>query len=132
MRAVLVYDGDCPFCSAFVRHVRVDEAVGDLELVNAREHPEIVASLRARGLDVDEGMVLTIDGSDYHGDEALQRLALMSTRYGIFNRVNAWAFSNPTVSRIAYPVLKAGRDLALRLLRRGRIHSPHSHDDHCV
>jgi predicted DCC family thiol-disulfide oxidoreductase YuxK len=130
MRAVLVYDGDCPLCSAFVRHVRVDEAVGHLDLVNAREHPEIVASLRERGLDVDEGMVLALDDRYYHGDVALQRLALMGTRFGIFNRLNAWAFSSPTVSRIAYPALKAGRNLALRLLRRGRIGGAHSHEDH--
>ena len=28
--AVLVYDGDCPVCSSYVRYVRVREAVGSL------------------------------------------------------------------------------------------------------
>ena len=129
MRAVLVYDGGCPFCNAFVKRLRIEESLGELELVDAREQPDVVASLRERGLDVDEGMVLELDGRYYHGDEALQRLALMSTRFGIFNRVNAWAFSNPTISRLAYPMLRAGRNLALRLLRRGRIQGSHSHED---
>ena len=129
MRAVLVYDGECPFCNAFVKRLRIEESLGELELVDAREQPDVVASLRERGLDVDEGMVLTLDGRSYHGDEALQRLALMSTRFGIFNRVNAWAFSNPTISRLAYPVLRAGRNLALRLLRRGRIQDSHAHEE---
>jgi predicted DCC family thiol-disulfide oxidoreductase YuxK len=127
MKAVLVYDGDCPFCRAFVKRLRVDGALGPLELVNARERPDVVESLRARGLDVDKGMVLSLGDRDYHGDEALHRIALMSTPVGVFNRVNAWVFSNPAVSRVAYPVLKAGRNAALRLLGRGRISHTHSH-----
>jgi predicted DCC family thiol-disulfide oxidoreductase YuxK len=126
-RSILVYDGDCPFCSGFARRLRIDQAAGGLELVNAREGGAIVDDVRHRGYDLDGGMVLILGGSYYYGDEALHRLALMSTRSGLFNRVNAWAFANRTVSRIAYPMLKAGRIVTLRLLGRGGISSQHSH-----
>ena len=33
----LVYDGDCPFCSATARMYRLKKSVGDLHVINARE-----------------------------------------------------------------------------------------------
>jgi predicted DCC family thiol-disulfide oxidoreductase YuxK len=123
--ATLVYDGDCPFCSGFVKRLRIDRAAGKLDLVNAREGGEIVEDVRRRGYDLDGGMVLILGDEYYHGDEALHRLALMSTRYGWFNRANAWLFSNPSMARFAYPLLRAGRNVALRLLGRSPISSSH-------
>ena len=124
-RAILVYDGDCPFCSGFVKRLRVDQAAGRLELVNAREGGEIVEDVQRRGYDLDGGMVLILGDRYYHGDEALHRLALMSTRYGWFNRANAWLFSNPVLARAAYPLLRAGRNAVLRLLGRAPISGTH-------
>ena len=36
-RASIVYDGDCPFCSRYVKLVRLREALGSVDLVNARD-----------------------------------------------------------------------------------------------
>ena len=108
-RAHLVYDGDCPLCSAFVKRLRIASAVGELELVNAREGGPVVEAVRRRGLDLDEGMVLVLGEDAWHGEEALHRIALMSTRYGWLNRLNASLFSHRTLSRLAYPALRAGR-----------------------
>jgi predicted DCC family thiol-disulfide oxidoreductase YuxK len=33
--ALLYYDGDCPFCSRYVRWLRLQRAVGSVHLVNA-------------------------------------------------------------------------------------------------
>ncbi|MBL8584496.1 MAG: hypothetical protein JNL61_20015 [Rhizobiaceae bacterium] len=66
-------------------------------------------------------MVLKLDGAFYYGDACLNRLALLSTRSGAFNRLTAWSFSNPSLARLAYPVLRGGRNLALWLLGRGRL-----------
>ena len=126
-RATLVYDGDCPFCSGFVKRLRIEAALGPLTLINARDGGEIVDDLRRRGYDLDEGMVLVLGDRRFHGDEALHRLALMSTPYGWFNRANAWLFSNRTLSRLSYPLLRAGRNAVLRLLGRSRISDSHPH-----
>lgn len=123
----LVYDGECPFCAGFAKRLRIESALGSLRLVNARQGGSLVDDLRRRGFDLDEGMVLILGDEYFPGDEALHRLALMSTHYGWFNRLNAWLFSNRTLSRFAYPVLRAGRNAVLRLLGRGRISSPHEH-----
>lgn len=119
--ATIVYDGGCPFCTAYVRLVRLREAIGPVRLVDAREGGPIVDEIAAAKLDLDDGMVLKLDGVLYHGDECLNRLALLSTSSGAFNRINAWMFRNPLAARLAYPVLRAGRNLALRLLGRQKL-----------
>jgi predicted DCC family thiol-disulfide oxidoreductase YuxK len=119
--AWLVYDGECPFCSAYVRYVRVKESLGKLHLINAREPHPLVDEVRAQGLDLDEGMVLKLGGRYYHGADCINVLASLSTASGTFNRLNAALFRSPTASRYLYPVLRAGRNTVLRLLGRRRL-----------
>lgn len=117
----LLYDGECPFCSRYVVHVRLREAVGAVTLANAREHPALVEEVRRLGHDVDEGMVLKLNGRYYHGADCMHALALLTTRAGWFNRLNSLAFRSPAFSRFAYPILRAGRNFTLKLLGRQRI-----------
>jgi predicted DCC family thiol-disulfide oxidoreductase YuxK len=117
----LIYDGDCPFCSAFVRMKRLQEAAGPVRLVNAREGGAEVARARQLGYDLDEGMLLHLDGRDYHGADCLRQVEMLSTGSGLFNRASALMFRRPAVARAVYPVMKAGRALTLRLLGRTRL-----------
>lgn len=121
----LVYDGDCPFCSVYVDYVRVKESVGTFVLVNAREGGPVVDDVIKHDFDLDEGMVLVMHGQYYHGADCINRLALLSTSSGFFNRVNALVFRSPAVSRILYPVLRFGRNLVIRLLGREKITTGH-------
>ena len=118
--AWLVYDGDCPFCSAYVRHVRLQETV-KLALIDAREGGPLVSEIAALGLDLDEGMVLKIGDQLYHGDQCIHALALLSSPSGTFNRINKIIFRSRWLSRVLYPVLRAGRNLTLRLLGRSKV-----------
>lgn len=120
-QAWLVYDGACPFCSAYVRHVRVREAVGRLHLVDARHGGAVVEQVRARGMDLDRGMVLKLGGRFYHGADCMHVLASLGTRSGAFNRLNAVVFASPTLSRWIYPLLRAARNATLALLGRRAI-----------
>lgn len=117
----LVYDGECPFCSAYVRLVRLRESIGKVELLNARQGGELVDYLRGQAIDLDEGMVLLYQGQLYHGDACIHALALLSTPSGIFNRLNVLVFRNARLAAVLYPVLRAGRNLLLRLLGRTKI-----------
>lgn len=119
--AVVVYDGDCPFCSRYVALVRLRDSVGPVRLVNAREPDPLVADLRRQGYDLDEGMILLYGGRTYHGADCITMLAMLSTPVGPFNRLNAAIFRSPTASRLLYPVLRTGRNAVLRLLGRTRI-----------
>lgn len=116
--AYLIYDGECPFCSRYVEMTRLSKSVGDVRLINARENSSQVQDAREMGVDLNEGMLLYLDGQYFHGADCLNRLALLTTGSDLFNRACAFAFRSPTVSRICYPVLRVGRNLTLRMLRR--------------
>jgi predicted DCC family thiol-disulfide oxidoreductase YuxK len=117
----LLYDGDCPFCSRYVAYLRLREAIGPVTLADARSHPELLEEARQHAYDLDEGMLLKLDGRYYHGADCINALALLTTSSGIFNRLNRAAFRSKTVSRFAYPALRLGRNLALKLLGREQI-----------
>jgi len=117
----VVYDGACPFCTAYVRFVRLQEAFGPVILVDARSDHPVVGEIAAAGLDLDSGMVVEMEGTYYHGHQAMHVLSLLTTRSGAFNRVVRWLFRSPRVARLVYPALVAGRNATLRLLRRGRM-----------
>ncbi len=118
---LLVYDGDCPFCSRYVSLLRLRETVGELRLINARGGDPIVDEVRRLGYCIDDGMVLKMGERYYHGDACLHVLAVMSSNQGWFNRLNFWLFRSAWLSQLAYPVLRAGRNLVLRLLGRKKL-----------
>lgn len=118
----LMYDGECPFCSRYVELVRIRDAIGPLRLINARDGGPEVQEVVQDGLDLDEGMVLKLSGRMYHGQDCINALALLSEPRGFFNRFNAWVFRSPKRAAILYPVLRAGRNLVLRLLGRKKFH----------
>lgn len=119
--AVIVYDGECPFCSRYVAMVRLRESLGRVRLVNARDPDPLVAELRRKGFDLDEGMVLKLGDRLYHGADCINMLALLSTPSGMFNRLNGMIFRSRTVSKLLYPVLRAGRNTVLMLLGRTKL-----------
>ncbi len=115
----LVYDGYCPFCSAYVRHLRLKKSVG-LRLVDARAGGPAVEECRGLGFDLNQGMVLKMAGRHYYAADSLHALALLSGRSDLFNRVAAAAFSSKRRAALFYPALRAGRRAALFVLgRRG-------------
>jgi predicted DCC family thiol-disulfide oxidoreductase YuxK len=114
----VVYDGQCPLCSAYVRMLRLRAAAGRVRLIDARGDAAAARGLRRAGIDLDRGMVVRIGGRTYHGSEAMHVLTLMSTRSGIFNRFAGAAFGSRRMSRLLYPPLVAGRNATLRLLGR--------------
>jgi predicted DCC family thiol-disulfide oxidoreductase YuxK len=117
----LIYDGECPFCSRYVQLVRVRKTVGPLPLINARDGGPEFDEVIQNNLDLNEGMVLKLSGRLYHGQDCIHALALLSEPKGLFNRFNAWVFKSPRRAAILYPVLRAGRNLVLKLLGRKNI-----------
>lgn len=74
-----------------------------------------------QGLDLDEGMVLYYAGAFYHGADCIHRLALLTTGSSGFNRLNAMIFRSHRMSRVLYPALRCGRNLALHILGRRKL-----------
>ncbi len=120
-KAVVIYDGDCPFCSNYVKFQRLREALGNVILIDARQTPSLVEEFSAAGMPLDEGMAIIMSGSVYYGPDCVNRLALLSSRRGWFNKLNAAIFSSPRMSAALYPWMKHGRAVVLRLLGRRKL-----------
>ena len=119
----IIYDGECPFCSAYVKMMRLRESVGEVRLINARSDDPEVLRVKRLGLDLQDGMVARYGGKDYYADECLTLLSMLSSGSGVFNASTAWMFKSERRARLMYPVMKAGRAITLKLLGRKPIPS---------
>lgn len=119
--AWLVYDGECPFCRRYAALVRLRQSVGEVRLVDARAGGPLVREVEAAGLDLDEGMVLKVGDRLYHGADCIHAIALLASPSGPFNRLNAAIFRSSRLAALLYPLLRAGRNAALRLRRVPRL-----------
>lgn len=102
----IVYDGQCPFCSRYVQLVRLRERFS-VSLIDARAERERAAGY---GLDLNEGMIVDLDGAVYHGAAAVALLSRLARAPG--------PLSLPGVAKVAYPVMRFVRNLTLRVLGR--------------
>ena len=120
---LLVYDRQCPACDTYCQLTRIRENAGGLKFINARENSDIMDEITAQGIDIDQGMVLKMGDQLYYGADAIHMLALISSRSGVFNRVNYWMFKSKTVSRFVYPLLRFCRNILLKGLGRTKINN---------
>lgn len=118
---VLVYDGECPICSAYCKALALRQLGSGFQVLNAREPHPIVREINRLGFDMDEGFVLKIEGDYYHGADAINRLALLTTSDKTFNKINYYIFRSRSLSRLLYPVLRFGRNTLLMLLGKTKL-----------
>jgi predicted DCC family thiol-disulfide oxidoreductase YuxK len=123
---LLVYDKDCPACDNYCQVVRIRESIGELKIINARESSEVLEEITQLGLDIDQGMILKMGGVIYYGADAIHTLALISSRSGVFNRMNYWLFKSKRVSAVLYPLLRSFRNLLLKMLGKTKINNLNS------
>lgn len=118
-----VYDGDCPVCGYAAQALRIKEEFGELHLLDARVHLDhaVVRAVTARGLDLDEGMVIVHGDNFHHGKTALRFMAQYGERRGLFNHLNRLLFQSHRGSALIYPWLRAGRNLLLRVRGKRKI-----------
>lgn len=114
MATEIFYDGQCPLCRAYTRMLRLRDAVGRVELIDARSGDPRVTILRRAGVDLDRGMAVRHGGRLYHGAAAMQLLAILSRPGGPLR----WLLKSPRRAALLYPLLRAGRSLLLRLSGR--------------
>jgi len=120
-RLSVIYDGECPFCAAFVKLYALRKNIGEIELIDARTKPDLVRELRTQGMEINEGMVVIWQGHYYHGANAMHLLSILSADRGFFGGLNKFLFRNRNAAEVVYPVLATGRRVALSLLGRKMI-----------
>jgi predicted DCC family thiol-disulfide oxidoreductase YuxK len=121
LQPLVIYDGDCIFCASYVKMYRARKSLGDFRLLDARTiRPDLRSELMRR-YDLNEGMLFVEGGVVYYGADAVHALALVTSGSGLFNKVNGAIFRSKALSRLLYPVLKAGRRLTLFLRGKSMI-----------
>ena len=117
---VLIYDGDCPLCRHYVAAQRLRQQYGELVLLNARDLPEqeplLLAELQQQDLVLNQTMLLYLEGRWLKGAEVLQLLASMNEP-NWRNRLWLSWFRSARRARFSYPLLRAGRNFLLKLLK---------------
>jgi len=115
----LLYDGECPVCSAYVAMARLRQLYPDLKVLDARSEPDLVAELRGRGYEINEGMVLHLDGTIHFGADATRMIALLGRASpSRWKRATLALIGSSPWSQRLYPWLSRGRRALLRLLGR--------------
>jgi len=119
---IIIYDGDCPFCKTYIGLTRLRQ-VANTYLLDAREEPSLCQELLDKDVNLDEGMVIIINNEIHHGGEAMNMIALLTSKNTLFNKLCYFVFSKPIISKYAYPVLRGFRNITLRLLGKKPIHT---------
>ncbi len=118
---VVIYDGQCILCSAYVRVARLRAAVGTVKILDARTADIAALTWETFRLNLNDGMLVLYEGKHYYGSDAVNILSLLSSGSGALNRSLAAVFRYPTLSRWFYPLLRGGRSVTLALLGRKEI-----------
>ena len=105
-RLRIIYDGACPFCANYVGLMRLREGHA-VELVDARQERDVADSY---GLDLNDGMIVDLDGQVFHGARAVALLSRLSRRPG--------PLASDQVAATLYPWMRRGRSITLKLLGR--------------
>jgi predicted DCC family thiol-disulfide oxidoreductase YuxK len=118
MKLTIVYDGACPFCDDYARHQKLRSAVQDLELIDARRHPDMLRRLAIEPGWLEQGMVVIADGDRHHGADAMHALSrICDPPQRAWVRWLARASRSRAIARALYPTLRLGRRAALAVLR---------------
>jgi predicted DCC family thiol-disulfide oxidoreductase YuxK len=125
-RVRLIYDGACIFCAAYVRLLSLREAVGPVELIDARSGDPRLRAYESAGFDLNEGMLFEYNGTVYFGADTVNALASLSTPVSTFNRINGVLLSKRPVARVFYPIFKFCRTITLKLRRVPKISGPNT------
>ena len=118
---IVIYDGECPFCSNYVRLMALRKTVGRVELVNARQSHPFVRDLQTAGYDLNEGMAVIFGGKIYYGYEAVTLLSRLSDTSSVSARALSALLRDPARARRIYPWMRLCRNLTLKALGRTKI-----------
>lgn len=118
MKVTIVYDGACPFCSDYVRYQDLKARTESVELVDGRTDRQALERYAIDPADLEDGMVVIVDGVAHRGADAVTALSnLSSPPRNWWVAAVARASRSAASSRLLYPFLKLGRRIALTFLR---------------
>jgi len=119
----IVYDDRCPVCRTYCTRLVAKEGGPALNLIDARRGGALMDEITARGLNIDEGMVVKIGDELHYGSDAIFELARLARGRGAVGLMNRFIFRSRRLARLLYPPCKEVRNLVLRGLGITRINN---------
>jgi len=116
-RVKFYYDGECPFCKEYSKYIELRKKY-DIEILNARDNLEKIIEFRAKGYDIDEGMILEVSPGKklYHGADAAKVLDRMIEKKGVLDKFISMVVELKFFKSIVYPIVKFVRIVLLKLM----------------
>jgi predicted DCC family thiol-disulfide oxidoreductase YuxK len=112
----VIYDGECPFCSNFVRLSNLKRIGYQVILINAREADNDVVRKLSKSYDLDDGMIVIVDNEILYGSTAARFLSTGFKRTNLLALIYYTFLHNKKVSEVIYPWLVRGRKFYFRIL----------------
>jgi len=106
---LVIYDGACPFCSRYADLTALRACGVPVLLRNGRDADLHTAYPEAADYDLDEGMLVRWRGRWSHGAAAVATISAV-----VRGAPMAAGLRHARLARLAYPLLRFGRNLALR------------------
>ncbi|MDD3500004.1 MAG: DCC1-like thiol-disulfide oxidoreductase family protein [Sulfurovum sp.] len=107
----LYYDKECPFCNRYACFLELKKS-HELHLINARASLQEIRT-QCPHLDINDGIIIEVDGRCLQGTEALAYLDAIIIRNTLFGRLHRiWGFA-PWLTLPLYRTIKLFRKIAL-------------------
>ena len=114
----ILYDGECPFCDNYIKLMNLKSIIPEIQILDAHNHHDMVIHFRNNGLEINDGMILSLDGAVYYGSECVHALAMLTNNNTTFYKLNKVMFQNKQLARILYPILVYLRKLYFFFFRK--------------
>ena len=114
----ILYDGECPFCQSYVTFANLRKTVGEVELIDARERPDLILHYEALGYLIDEGMIVDAGDEIYYKGDAVWAINTLASSNPALKLMGNWRFV-----KWSYPFLRGMRNGVNRLRGVGSIRS---------
>jgi len=129
-RLVIIFDGECPFCSRYVELTALGARGIEVELVDARNSALLNRFSAVGDYDLDVGMLVGWQGKWFHGAAAIELISRL------INSPLSSALATPFIARVTYPFFRLFRRAALLTkgvapLKRSPAAEPAPDDSQC-
>lgn len=111
----LYYDDECPFCKEYSRYVKLKQNY-EITVINARDEHMQIREFKKKGMDINKGMILEIDGQLWQGEEAILQIDYLLVHKTFSDKVRTFVTTIPYLMKLLYPVIKGFRYITLKII----------------